>query len=66
VLSAQAGNLHALECVTLTSYAAKNDRVAELAQARVLAKLPTKAVRKETQSELESAKTSTTVVTETC
>jgi hypothetical protein len=66
VLSAEAGNLHALECVTLTSYAAKDDRVAELAQARVLAKLPTKAVRKETQTELEQAKTSTTVVTETC
>ncbi len=66
VLAAESDNLHALECVTLTSYAAKNDRVAQLAEARVLAKLPTKAVRKQTKSELEQAKTSTTVVTQTC
>jgi hypothetical protein len=68
VLAGESGSnrLHALECVTLTSYAAKNDRVAQLAEARVLAQLPTKAVRKETKTELEQAKTSTTVVTETC
>jgi hypothetical protein len=68
VLAGESGSnrLHALECVTLTSYAAKNDRVAQLAEARVLALLPTKAVRKETKTELEQAKTSTTVVTETC
>jgi hypothetical protein len=68
VLAGQSGSnsLHALECVTLTSYAAKNDRVAQLAEARVLALLPTKTVRKETKSELEQAKTSTAIVTETC
>ena len=68
VLAKSAGSdrLHALECVAFTSYAAKNNRVAQLAQARVLALLPTKAVRKQMKSELEQAKTSTTVVTETC
>lgn len=66
VLAGESGNLHVLECVTLTAYAAKNDRVAQLAEARVLAKLPTKAVRKQTKSLLEQAKTSTTVVTESC
>jgi hypothetical protein len=68
VLAGESGTnrLHALECVTLTSYAAKNNRVAQLAEARVLALLPTKTVRKETKSELEQAKTSTTIVTETC
>jgi hypothetical protein len=68
VLAGQTGSnrLHALECVTLTSYAAKNDRVAQLAEARALALLPTKAVRKETKTELDQAKTSTTVVTQTC
>jgi hypothetical protein len=68
VLAGESGSnrLHALECVTLTSYAAKNDRVAQLAEARVLALLPTKAVRKETKSELDQAKTSTAIVTETC
>jgi hypothetical protein len=68
VLTGESGSnrLHALECITLTSYAAKNDRVAQLAEARVLALLPTKTVRKETKTELEQAKTSTTVVTETC
>ena len=68
VLANETGSnrLHALECVALTSYAAKNNRVAQLAQARALALLPTKAVRKETKAELEQAKTSTTIVTETC
>ena len=65
VLSGSGGDIHALECVTLTSYAAKNDRVAQLAETRVLAKLP-KSVRKTTQTELEQAKTSTTVVSQTC
>jgi uncharacterized protein YciW len=65
VLAKEPGDLHALECVTLTSYAAKNTRVAQLAQARVLAKLP-KTARKTTQTELEEAKTSTTIVTESC
>jgi hypothetical protein len=68
ILSGESGSnrIHALECVTLTSYAAKSDRVAQLAEARVLALLPTKAVRKETKTELEQAKTSTSIVTETC
>ena len=65
MLASAPGNIHSLECVALTSYAAGNDRVAELAQARVLTKLP-KSVRKETQTQLEQAKTTKTVVTETC
>jgi hypothetical protein len=65
LLAAGPRNIHSLECVALTSYAAGNDRVAELAQDRVLAELP-KSARKDTQTELEEAKTSKTVVTETC
>jgi hypothetical protein len=65
VLASGPSNIHSLECVALTSYAAGDDRVAELAQARVLTKLP-KSVRKATQTQLEGAKTSKTVVTETC
>ncbi|HTU27735.1 MAG TPA: hypothetical protein VMF07_00010 [Solirubrobacteraceae bacterium] len=68
VLGGQTGDnrIHTLECVALTSYAAKDDRVAQLAQARVLTLLPTKSVRKQVKTELEQAKTSTTVVTESC
>jgi hypothetical protein len=58
-------SVHTLECVALTAYAAKNDRVAQLAQARALAKLP-KTSRKQIKSELEQAKTSTTIVTGSC
>lgn len=65
LLTAEPGDLHALECVTLTSYAAGNTRVAELAQARALAKLP-KSVRKSDKSLFEEAKTSKTIVTESC
>jgi tetratricopeptide (TPR) repeat protein len=65
VLRAQPGQIKALECVALTSYAAGNDQVAQLAQARVLAKLP-KSVRASDKTELESAKKSKTVVLETC
>jgi hypothetical protein len=65
VLASSASDLKALECVALTSYAAKNDRVAQLAEARALARLP-KTVRAQTKTELEQAKTSTTIVTQTC
>jgi hypothetical protein len=65
MLQSAPGSIPYLRCVALTSYAAKNDRVAELAQARLLAKLP-KSVRKQNQTLLEQAKTSTTIVTETC
>jgi tetratricopeptide (TPR) repeat protein len=54
-----------LRCVALTSYAAKNDRVAGLAEARLLTELP-KSARKEYKTVLQEAKTSTTIVTETC
>lgn len=65
LLAAEPGALRALECVTLTSYAAGNTRVAQLAQAQALAKLP-KTVRKTDKTEFESAKTNKTIVTETC
>jgi hypothetical protein len=65
VLHAEPGQLKALECVALTSYAAGNDQVAQLAQARVLAKLP-KSVRASDKAELESAKKSKSIVTESC
>ena len=65
VLQSQPGNLKGLECVSLLSYAAGNDRVAQLAETRVLAKVP-KSVRKQTKSELEAAKTSKTTAAQTC
>lgn len=54
-----------LRCVALTAYAAKNDRVAQLAQARLLARLP-KSARKQYKALFQEAKTSTTIATETC
>jgi hypothetical protein len=65
VLANSPSDLHALECVALTAYAAKNNRVGQLAETRALARLP-KSVRTQTKSELEQAKTSTAIVTETC
>jgi hypothetical protein len=65
VLQSEPGNLKGLECVSLLSYAAGNDRVALLAEARVLAKVP-KSVRKQTKSELESAKTTKATASESC
>ena len=59
------GSIPDLRCVALTAYAAKNDRVAQLAQARLLAKLP-KSARAEYKDLFKQAKTSNTVVTETC
>lgn len=65
VLQSEPGNLRGLECVTLMSYAAKNDRVAELAQAQVLAKVP-KAQRKTVKTELLEAKTTPSTASEDC
>jgi uncharacterized protein YciW len=65
LLQSSPGSIPYLRCVAMTSYAAKNDRVAQLAQARLLAKLP-KSVRKQNKALLEQAKTSTAVVTESC
>ena len=59
------GSILYLRCVALTAYAAKNDRVGGLAQARLLAKLP-KSARKQYKTLLQEAKTSTSVVTESC
>jgi hypothetical protein len=58
-------NIRYLECVAMTSYAAKNDRVGSLAETRLLAKLP-KATRAQYKSLITQAKTSTAVVTESC
>ena len=65
LLQVEPGNLKGLECTSLLSYAAGNDRVGQLAEAKALAKLP-KNVRKTTKTELESAKTNKAVATETC
>ena len=47
------------------SYAAGNTRVAELAEAATLKKIP-KAQRKSVKTELESAKKTKSVATESC
>jgi hypothetical protein len=47
---------HGYECIALTAYAAKQDRVGDLAKAKALS-LVSKAARKTTSTELESAKT---------
>ena len=65
VLANQPGDLHSLECVALTSYSAKRDRVAALAQSRFLVKVP-KSERKSFRSEFESAKTDPSVAARTC
>lgn len=65
LLQSSPGNIVYLKCVAMTSYAAKADRVAGLAQARLLAKLP-KAARSQYKAILTQAKTSTAVVTESC
>ena len=65
VVAAEPGNLRGLECTTVTSYAAKNDRVAQLAEAQALAKIP-KAQRKTVKSELEAAKTTPSVASQSC
>jgi hypothetical protein len=65
LLQIQPGNIKGLECTSLLSYAAGNDRVGQLAEDKVLTKLP-KTVRKETQTELQDAKTNKSVATETC
>ncbi|HLI60679.1 MAG TPA: hypothetical protein VKV21_13545 [Solirubrobacteraceae bacterium] len=65
VLQTSPGNILYLRCVAMTSYAAKNDRVGQLAETRLLQKLP-KSVRKENKAVVDQAKTSTTVVTQSC
>jgi tetratricopeptide (TPR) repeat protein len=65
VLQIQPGNLKGLECVSFLSYAAGNDDLAELAQAKVLGKLP-KSARKEVKAQLQEAKTDKSVATESC
>ena len=65
LLQIQPGNIKGLECTSLLSYAAGNDRVGQLAEDKVLTKLP-KTARKETQTELQAAKTNKSVATETC
>ena len=65
VIQASPGNLKGLECTTLMSYAAGNTRVGELAEAATLKKIP-KAQRKTVKTQLESAKKSKTVATESC
>ena len=65
MLQSSPGSIPDLRCVALTSYAAKNNRVAQLAQARLFAKLP-KAARTQYKTLFQEAKSSTTVVTETC
>ena len=65
VTQAEPSNLHGLECVTLMSYAAKNTRVAQLAEAQVLTKIP-KAQRKTVKTELEASKTSPSAATQSC
>jgi tetratricopeptide (TPR) repeat protein len=65
VLQSSPGNIVYLRCVAMTSYAAKSDRVAQLAETRLLQKLP-KSVRKENKALVEQAKTSTAVVSQSC
>ena len=65
VIRSSPGSVHGLECVTLMSYAAKNTRVAQLAEAQVLAKIP-KAQRKTIKTQLEAAKTSPSAAVQSC
>ncbi len=65
LLSAQPGSIVALRCVAMTSYAAGNDRVAQLAETRTLAKLP-KAARAQYKAIIEEAKTTKSVVAQSC
>jgi hypothetical protein len=65
LLQVQPGNIKGLECTSLLSYAAGNDRVGQLAENKVLSKLP-KTARAETKTELEEAKTDKATATETC
>jgi len=65
LLQTAPGSIVYLRCVALTSYAAKNDRVGGLAETRLLAKLP-KSARPQYKALIQQAKTSTSVVTETC
>lgn len=65
VLASEPGNLNGLRCVAYASYAARNDRVAQLAETRFLAKVP-KAQRRTLKTQIESAKTNPTVVAQAC
>ena len=65
VLAAEPGSIHGLECVAFESFAAGNTRVAELAEGKVLPKLP-KSARQTTKTTLESAKKTPSVASESC
>ena len=65
VVSGNSSNLKGLECVALNSFAAKNTRVAQLAETQVLAKIP-KAQRKTIKTQIESARTQPAVVAQSC
>ncbi len=65
VTQSDPSDLKGLECTTVMSYAAKNDRVAQLAEAQVLNKIP-KAQRKTVKTELEASKTSPSTASQTC
>ena len=65
VLTAEPGNIKGLECVSVMSYAAKNDRVGQLAETRVLAKLPKKA-RTQTKAQIEAVKKTPSLAGQLC
>ena len=69
LIAKQPSNLKGIECVSLLSYAAGNDRVGQLAEAKALDALPKstpKATRTEIKNELLSAKTQKSAAAESC
>ena len=68
VLASQPQNVKALECVAVNSYAAKNTRVGQLAENKVLSALPKtpKTTRTSTKAEIEAAKKSPSVAGQLC
>lgn len=58
-------DIKGLACTAMMSYAAKNDRVGQLAETQYLAKIP-KAQRKSVKSQIEAAKAQPSVAAQSC
>ena len=65
VLAREPANVNSLQCLTITASLAKNTRLAGLAEARTLAKIP-KSGRKQYQAELKQAESSPTDAKQDC